>query len=790
MRAARVLGRNRGFTLVAVLTLALGIGANTAIFSVVNGVLLKPLAFPDGERIVAIQTRATDTRKLGRRVTGGDWMDLRGSVDAFEASSVHYGGEVGVQLGTKAEFTGTQFVTPGFFQVFGLRTAAGRVLAESDEKKAAVVTAGFAERNFGTPAAALGKPVTVENRSYEIVGVLAPGAVYPPKTNVFLADDKDPKNQNRTAYNYFAVAKLRAGLGPEAVAAQLDTVAKRLSRAHPDSNANKAFAAVPLGEAMTKTAQSTLLLLLAAVSLVFLISCANVANLLLARSAGRTREMALRAALGAGRGQIVRQLMAESVLLALIGGVLGAGLANLGVDALLALAPENLPRLDEVRVDGTVLAFAMGVSLLASLLFGLVPAWHASKTDLNECLKQGSRSLTGGRTRLKDALVVAEIALSVVLVAGGGLLFRSFLELNRTDLGFRPEGLLVMEAHRPADTLDQAVAATLDFERLYPALKALPGVTGVAGAMGLPMGRYGSNGGYIVEGREVQKDLNRLPQAGFRLASPGYFETMGIALKRGREFREQDRYETEFVAVISESMAREAFPNDDPIGKRLQCGLDSPKWMTIVGIVGDTRQDSPGAAPGPELYMPLKQHPFYANEVQVILRTAVPPETLQTPVERIVRDGYPNMATRFSTMQRMYSESLAAPRFRTVLVLVFGAVALLLAMAGVYGVVSYLVSLRVPELGLRMALGAAGSDVMKMVVGHSLRLGLIGLVTGGVLSLAAGRLIESMLFGTSPADAGTYIGTTAVVLAVTSLAALLPARRAARIDPLTALRQE
>lgn len=789
--AARTLRRNPGFTLIAVLTLALGIGANAAIFSVVNGVLLRPLSFPEPERIVTLQTRWSDTGRLVPRVTGGDWLDLRDADAIFEAASVHYGGEIGVQLGDKAEFTGTHFVNPGFFQVFAMPMAAGRAFGASEAKEAAVVSAAFAQRNFGSPSTALGRTVGVENRAYEIVGVAAAGAVYPPKAEVWLAAPNDPKNVSRTAFNYRAVARLKPGVDPQRADAQLKTLAAGLAAAHPQSNARKEFVAVPLQDALTKPARATLLILLGAVALVLLIACANVANLLLARGAARAREMALRTALGAGSRQLVRQLMTESVLLALAGGFLGVLLARAGLDALLLLAPANLPRLNEVTVDLPVLLFTILASLAASVLFGLAPAWQASRTDLNDCLKQGGvRGLIGGGGRLKSALIVAEIALSVVLVTAGGLLFRSFMELNRADLGFRTESLLVMESHQPADGLKQAIAATQDFERLTAELRTLPGVVSSAAAMGLPMGRYGSNGGYTVEGSEAPRNLDLLPQAGFRLASPGYFETMGIPLKQGRDFREQDQYESEFVAVINESLARQSFKGQDPIGRRIICGLDSPKAMTIVGVAGDTRQDSPGAPPAPELYMPLKQHPFHANEVQVIVRTVVPPESLQSAIVQAVRQRYPDMATKFTTMEAMYSDSVAAPRFRMLLVSAFGVLALLLAMAGVYGVVSYLVSQRAPELGLRMALGADRSSILRMVVGQSLRLGLTGLLLGAALSVASGRFLETMLFGLSTTDAATYAGTAFAVLAVTGLAALAPAWRASRVDPLEALRQE
>ncbi len=792
VRAFRFLRKSPGFAIVAVLTIGLGIGATTAIFSVVDGVLLRPLDLPDAAHIVSIQTRWTDTGRLHPRMTGGDWIDIRPSADVFSASSLYYGGDIGVQFGDKAEFASTWFVNADYFDVLGLSPAAGRFFHSGEAGRTAVVGRDFAIRHFGSPEAALGRVLRVEETAYEITGVAPLPRRWALAGEVFLAAPDRPFNTNRTAFNYRALARIRPGSDLTQASTQLEAIGRRLAGEYPAENGRKSFAAVPLQETLTGGVRRMLYVLLGAVLLVLLIACANVANLLLARATARTREIALRAALGASRRQIVRQLMAESLLLALAGGVLGVLLALLGSDLLLALAPQNLPRLHEVVVDGRVFAFASVTSLLSCLIFGLLPAWRASRTDLNDCLKQGgSRGLLGGgASRLKDALVVAEIALAVTLVAGGGLLFRSFLAMENAHLGFEPEGVLVVEAHQPAGTMDEYVRVTQDFERLSGELLSLPGVTAAAGVMGLPMGRYGSNGGYIVEGMPLPKDFGLLPQAGFRLTAPGYFQALRIPLLRGRDFTERDHYEAEFVAIINESFARQSFPEQDPIGKRLQCGLDSPNWMTIVGVVGDTRQDSPGVPPGPELYMPLRQHPTRANEVQLVLRTAVPPESLQNPVTQLIRARHPEMALGFTTMPAMLSRAMAAPRFRTVLVMAFGAVALLLAMAGVFGVINYLVERRVPEMGLRLALGAPRTGLARGVMGRGLRLAALGIVAGFALSAAAGRLMESFLYGLAPSDPATHVLTAAAMILAALLASLAPAWRASRVDPMVALRQE
>jgi predicted permease len=794
IHAIRNLAKNPGFATVAILTLALGIGANTAIFSVINGVLLSPLPYPDPDRIVAVSTYWQQDGHITLRLTGGDLVDLRADGQIFDAMSYYVGGEMGVQLPGRAEFTGTYTVNPDFFRVFSATPAYGRLFENDDQDRAAVVSLPFAERNFGTGPAALGRALRIENRSYEIVGVLPAAFQFPGKTQVWTPAPLTPSNLNRTAFNYRTVAKLKPGITLETAKAHLETIAARLASALPDSNRNKSFVAVPLRDQLVGPVRATLYVLMGAVALVLLIACTNVADLMLARATARSREIAVRAALGARRWHIVRPLLVESGVLALLGGALGLLLANLGTDLLLRVSSEQvpLPRLNDVHVDRVVLIFATAISLVSSLLFGLVPAWQATRVDLHDALKQGgARGLLGGRSpRLRNGLVIAQIALSFVLAIGAGLLMRSFMALNSAQLGFRSEGILVMYAHAPAKTLDEQLGAGRLFERLFGDLAALPGVKSVAGAMGLPTGQYGSDGYYAVEGKHIFAPGQRLPHAGFRLASPGYFSTMGISLLRGREFSSRDEYNAGFVAIISEALARETFPNEDPIGKRVQCGLDSPNWMTIVGIVGDVRQDSPASPPGPELYMPLKQHPFYANELQVAVRTSIEPGSLISAVRRKVRAQNPEIATKFTTLDAMVAESIARPRFQMLLISAFAGLALLLVMVGVYGVMSYVTTQRTSEFGLRVAMGAAPRDLIALVLKSASWLAAAGMALGILLSLATGRALASLLFGLKPADTITYLAVLCAVTPVVLLAAAVPAWRAARIDPLTALREE
>ncbi len=788
----RTLGKNPGFTAVAILTLALGIGANTAIFSVIHAVLLSPLPYPDADRIVAVSTVSKKTGRPVARLTGGDFVDIRNDGQVFDAASCYFGGEMGVQVSGRAEFTGAFFVNPDFFRIFAVQPAYGRVLENTEQDRAAAtVSLPFAERNFGSGANALGKLVSIENRSYQIAGVLPAGFQFPNRASVWVPAPWTPENLNRTAYNYPTVAKLKAGMTLIGANSHLETIGARLATSFPDSNGNKSFLAASLRDQLVGPVRTTLYFLMGSVGLVLLIACTNVADLMLARATARSREMAVRAALGAGRWHIVRPLLAESAVLAMAGAAFGLLLAQVGVEFLVRIAPD-VPRLDEVRINAPVLAFVTCVSLLAILLFGVAPAFQAVRVDPQEALRQGgARGLLGGRSpRLRNALVVAQIALSFVLAIGAGLLLRSFSALTNAHLGYRTEGILVMYAHTPAQSLQEYLAVGRSFETLLGRLSGIPGVSSTAAAMGLPTGQYGSDGSYAVEGKQTFGPGQKLPHAGFRLASPNYFRTMGIPLARGRDFSAADLYNSTPVAIVSESLVRDSFPNQDPIGQRLMCGLDSTgKWMTIVGVVGDVRQNSPASAPEPEMYMPLQQHPYFGNELQVVVRTPLDPNSLTSAVRSEVRAMNPETAMKFTTMDAMVSDSIAKPRFRTFLISSFAALAVILAVVGVYGVMSFVITQRTSEFGLRVAMGADRADVVGLVLRGAAKLAAAGLAIGLLLALAAGRVMTSMLFELKPTDAVTYASVSLIVTPIILLAAAIPAWRATRVDPVTALRQ-
>ena len=790
----RNLVKSPGFAAIAIATLALGIGANTAMFTVMDGVLLKPLRYPDADRIVAVGTHFNNEGRTIPRTTGGDIADLR-AVHAFQAYTYYSAWEQGIEVSGGAEFIGAAVADTEFFHVFSVSPVAGRTFTADDAGHAAVVSAGFATRHFGSPQAALGQTLRAEGTPVQIVGVMPAGFQYPRQVQVWSAISTKAENANRTSYNYYSVAKLAPGVTSLAANAQLASLSTGLAQQFPRENKEKSFLATPLREQLGAPVRSTMLILMAAVGLLLLIACANVGNLLLARATGRRRELAIRAALGAPRTRLVRQLLSEGLLLALAAGVVGVLLAQWGTQAMLAVSARFLPatRVSDIQFDWRVLGFALLASLLTSVFFGLAPAWQGSRVDVQAALKQfGSRGVLGrSSSRLPSGLVVVQIALSFVLAIGAGLFFRTFLALTGAQMGFNTEGMLVASTNVPAATEAEALRGGQFIDDAVARVRHLPGVTAAAAGFGVPTGDVGSNGSFAIEGKSsFDGDLRKLPQANFSLSGPGYFSTMGIPLQRGRDFNDADLYDRPFVVIISQSAARQNFGNEDPIGHRIQCGLDSPNWMTIVGVVGDVRQDSPGDQPGPTLYMPLRQHPGHATQAQIVVRTSGSPEALAPQVQQIIHELNPSVATKFSAMSAMLSDSVAEPRFRMVLAGSFGGLALLLALLGVYSVMSYLTAQRTSEFAVRMALGAKRGDIVSLVLRYAAQLAAMGALAGIALALAFGRVLSSMLFGLGATDRTTYAAVLISLIAAILVAAALPARRAAKVDPMVALRQE
>jgi predicted permease len=790
----RMLAKNPGFAALAVLIMALGIGANSAVFSVVNAVLLKPLAYPDADRIVTLSNfsrtgkAATALSKAASIPDVQDWHDQSSS---FEAMAYYSSRESAVLSGSTAEYARVTGVSPEFFRVFATAPILGRLFNAEEMRPGAggavLISHAYWQSHFGGNPGVLGQSVRVSGLQ-PIVGVLPPGFGFPNRTDLWvpLAVDSPP----RTWQSFLAVARLKPQVSLEQAQSELTLIASRLEQQYPESNQGRSVAVARMRDDMVGGIRLTLYVLLAAVSVVLLIACANTATLLLAKATARTREVAVRAALGASRQRIVRQLVTESSLLAFIAGAAGLLLAYGGSKVLVALAPADVPRLAEIGVDRSVLAFTAGISIITSLLFGLVPAFCASTVDLNDALKLGgTRSATGGGlVRVRGLLVVAEIALAVVLVSGAGLLIKSFVALHNVALGFQPQNVLVMRATVPGP-LSEAIARSRQFFRdILAETAGLPGVL-AAGATMAPPGNVDSTGFYFVDHLPAQPDPTA-PAAVLSIVAPGTFGALGIPLKSGRDFSESDTADKPFVAVINEGLVRQAFPNQNPLGRTIYCPFDSDKGMTVVGVVADVRQRGLSQEPMPECYMTYLQHAFNGATLSVVVRTAGDPATLADALRRLAGAESPDVPMKFTTMEAMLSESVAAPRFRTLLFGVFAGLAAFLAMAGVYGVVAYTVGLRAKEIGIRMALGARSSSVLRLVLGQGMTLAAIGLLLGLAGAVASARLFTAILFQVTPTDPTVYLAVTVLLGLVALLATYVPAKRASSIDPLTALRQE
>jgi putative ABC transport system permease protein len=793
--AVRGLVRHPGFAVTAITTLALGIGATTAIFSVVDAVLLRPLPFPRADRLVTITNVWTKTGVRSTAVSAPDARDWEARSTSFQAMALYWGGAQSVTLADAADYAGVFVVSPGFFDALGARAAAGRLPTRDQQQPngplAAVITDAFWRRAFNASPGAIGSTIKFSDRIFTIAGVMEPGARFPAAADVYVPSWIFPLTSARTALNYTTIARLRDGVSVTQANAELLAIAQSLEREYPDENSGKVTDVVPLQESLVGQTRPTLYTLLGAVGLVLLIACANVANLLLSRATSRAREMTLRAAVGAGRGRLVRQLLTESAVLGFTAALCGAWLARLGMLGLIALAPASLPRIDEIRVDGIAFLFAVGTALGVSLLFGLAPALQASRVQLGDGLRQGGKGASigarGGRAR--SAFVVVEIALAVVLVAAAGLLTRSLAALAAVDMGFASERLLVLQTSVPVRGSAEAPRAVAFYRELLPELRALPGISAVA-AVRSPPTIVKSNGGYRVEG-DTAAFTPRSAQALFNVVTPGYFEALGIPMRRGRDIADSDTYPAAPVAVINEALARASFAGQDPIGRRIQCGLDRPDFMTIVGIVGDIRARGPARSPQPEIYMPFEQHPNYATALTIVARTnAADPRALVDTIRRKIADRNPDVPVRPSTMDQTIAVVTSGSRFQTFLLVTFGSVALLLALAGVYGVMAYSVTQRVPEFGVRVALGAAPRDIRGLVLGEGARLAGMGLGAGLVLALASGRVLQGLLFGVTPRDPLILSLVVATVAVTTLVACYIPVRRAVRVDPIVALRAE
>jgi putative ABC transport system permease protein len=801
----RLLLRKPGFTVVAILALALGIGANTAIFSVVNAILLRPLPYPEPERLVQLNHNYPQIN-LKASVSAFGYTIYKEQAKAFEQITAITGSSLNLTDGGEPEQLQAMNVTASFFPLFGADAARGRVILPEEEQdgrnRVAVLSDALWVRRFGGDPSIVNKNITLNGENYLVIGVMPARFQFGrefgrlPDLFVPLTFTPDQLQANRLTNEYLSVfGRLRAGLTVQQAQAEMDTLADNVLKQHAPQMTRQQWNLLlqPLNELVVGDVRFALWMLLGAVGLVLLIACANVANLTLARAADRQREMAVRAALGAGRGRVMRQMLTESVLLSLLGGLLGLGLAAWGVELLSNLSQIRIPRANEIGLDWRVLAFTLGVSVLTGILFGLVPALQVSRGNVYDTLKEGGRSGQGGaRARLRSALIVAEMALALMLLVGAGLLMRSFWQLQQVSPGFQPNGVLSLMVSLPGQKYKEPPQRVNFFEQLLPQLKALPGVTSVGTALTIPMSGNNSSGSFQIEGRQIPQGQSS-PHGDRWQTAGDYFETMKIPLIRGRYFNAQDTANSLGVAIIDETMARKYWPNEDPLGKRITFERDdqgNPRWREIVGLVGHVKHRNLEGESRVQYYLPYAQRPT-PTSMFLVLRTTGEPTSIAATVRNTVRNLDKELPVfRVTTMEQLVADSMATRRFTLWLLGIFAVTALLLAAVGLYGVLAYSVSQRSHEIGIRMALGAQGSDVQKMVVGQGMKLVLLGTGIGLVGAFALMRLMASLLFGVGAADPVTYLVIAAMLAGVALIACYIPARRATKVDPMIALRCE
>lgn len=801
--AFRLLRKNPGFTLVCVLALAIGIGANTAIFTMVNGILLRELNFRNPKALVWIWSTRTDRDKAFFSIP--DFQDYQEQNRSIEEMAAFGNWGANLAEGSNPERLNGVRVTPNTFELLGVKAAVGRSLQPDDGKpespKTVVLSYALWQKRFAGDPGIIGKSVLLNGESYTVVGALPaafifPGAEMDIATPLSLATD--PRRSDRGTNFLRVFARMKAGATKEQVQAEMDSISRNLQRLYPEENAKKTPPKVfLLHEEMVGSYRTSLFLLLGAVGLVLLIACSNLANLLLARASTRRKEMAVRAALGASRAQLVKQLLTETALLVTIGGGLGLLFAWSALHFLPVFVLENLPRTRELGMDGTVLVFTLAVSCLAGLIFGLIPALHASKVDLNEELKGSEKggSETSRRGGLRGVLVVAEIALSLMLLISAALLIKSFLRLQEVRPGFRSDNLLLVRLSLPPRTYPDAERITVFYEEVLSRIQRLPGVEEVGAANVLPLSGLNVRSDFTIAARPPLTAADK-PAAQSRLVSADYFKAMGIQIVKGRAFTAHDNARANRVAVIDEALARRYWPEADPIGAHLKIE-DTPngREVEIVGIVGAVKHVSLDEPVTPTLYTPIAQMPeqtapFFAANSSLAIRTSADPASLENSVRQIVRRVDANVPISSSkTMEQVVASTVAARRFNLILLMIFAATAVLLAMTGVYAVMSYSVTQRSPEIGIRMALGAQTRDVLCLFLGQGIKLIVIGLSLGVAGALAATRLTASLLFGVSALDAASFIFAAMFLGMVALGATFFPARQAAKMDPVIALRR-
>lgn len=788
----RMLMKNPGFTLTAIMTLALGIGATSVIFSFVNGVLLRPLPYRDSDRLVLLDENAPKRGIASMGVSYPDFLDWRERNRVFTGVAIYDGGWDYTLTGSgEPEELSCTWVAYNAFEVLGVAPILGRTFAAGEERwkngLAVILSHDLWSRRFDAKPDVIGRTITLNNRPHTVIGVMPPGFKFPAAADLWAP--LGPIMDNRTEHGWNAIARLKPGVTMEQAQSEMTALARRIEEQNPATNEGVDVKLIPLREGLAGDYRKALTILMGVVGLVLLIACVNVASLLLARASARAKEVAIRTALGAGRGRVFRQLLTESLVLGVMGGVLGLTLAFWGLDLLLAAIPIDLPFWMKFDLDGRVLGFAAGVTLLTVLIFGAAPALQASKIDLNKALKEGGRGSSGaGRYQTLRLLVVVETALSLVLLIGAGLMMRSFIRLQHTDFGFNPENLLTLRLNLPVAKYDHPQRRVF-FQQLLERIRATPGVEAAGAAFSLPLREDSQESSLRVKGRPALPP-GQAPMINTNVVTPSYFRTLGIPLLIGRDFNGADTSDSMKVAIIDERLAREYWPNENPIGKRIAFGPpdDKEPWSMIIGVVGAVKNQSPGLTPGKTAYAPHAQYEM--DDMSLAVR-AGNLENLPPAIQKQVKAMDPDLPMiNIRTMTDVVSRSVWQPRLYAILFGVFAAVALALASVGLYGVMAYSVSERKREIGVRAALGAQPRDVLKLVVAQGMTLTLIGIGVGLAAALGLTRLMRSLLFEVSATDPLTFAGLAALLSFVALLACYPPARRAAKVDPMIALRCE
>ena len=798
----RLLRKNPGFTLVAILTLALGIGANAAVFSVVYAVLLRPLPYKDPSSLLVLHET---TPKVGDvSVSFPNFIDWRAASRTFRQMAAVQAVDFNLAGVTQPENISGDAVSPNFLSMMGVRPFLGRDFDASEEKPgtAPVLLLSYSlwQSHLGGDPNAVGKTITLDGRSFTIVGVLPPNYRSLDTTDVMLpigvwaTDNSGAIKERGERGDMVVIGRLAAGAGFGQARAEMEGIAARLAIEYPGSNDQFSVKLQPIRQAFVGDMKTAILVLFGAVLFVLLIACANVANLFLVRGASRTKEIALRIAFGASRGRIIRQMLTESLILACFGGVMGVGLALGGIRGMARLIPGDMLSGATVNLNGAVLLFVAGVVALAAFIFGLAPALHSTKPDVQSELKEGGRSSGGGvaQNRLRGALAVAEISLALVLLIGAGLMMKSLYRLLEVDPGFRPERVLTMGMDLRAQQYSEDPAVLNFWQQLIDRVSALPGVQSAAVGTVIPLTDSHSRSDVTIEGMALPTPGN-FPHPDVHIVSPGYITALGIPLLRGRTFTDQDNEKAPLAGMINAMVARRFFPNEDPIGKRFMFGHPSaanpPKWYTVVGVVSDTRLYGLANPARLEVYVPFRQNP--RNSMALVVKSGADPASLTSAIRDAVQSidkDQPVFAV--STMQELVSNSVATRRMTLVLLGLFSGLALVLGAIGIYGVISYSVAQRTHEIGIRMALGAPRADVFRLVVGEGLKLAGVGITIGIAAAFGLARLLSSLLYGISATDFETFLGVAVLLALVALVACYVPARRAMRVDPTVALRYE